>query len=266
MLRLIRIFLLVVLITLSYSVYAGPHISCSCDYTNGGYVVKADYSNPGNVASTYMSIYEYSETSNMESYCNVGSLLYLVLSSVNTNIENAFSPPVTGADESYICVMHSGDCGPALGSSKFTCQKPPAKSSISSIFTIFLPALLFFVFFLAIIIRLIRRNAYSRESDEPAVTQQPQATILHVPGTPGGEAYELSNIAAASGGGYPLIQMTNQNGQTIFIPQYAAQPSQVFTNPGMPQVVYVTSHTDPNAVGSAYPPIYVATNPMPPQY
>jgi hypothetical protein len=209
--------------------------------------------NPSDV-DTFMSIYTYPVyTGGTEHYCNSDSLSYTKLTSQSSTIQSTIP---RSSYEEYICVLHSNDCSPSLATNIFTCKQPP-KSSISSIF-IFLPALLFFIFFLAIIIRLIRRNAYRTSEEDP--TPQPQSTILQTPRSD----YELSNVAAGAPGGYPLIQMTNQNGQTFFVPQFPAPSAQMYTNQEMPHVVYVTN---PNgAGGSSLPPVYMVTNPMPPQY
>jgi len=210
-----------------------------------------------------VSIYGYSDVVE-NSYCNSQSLLYSYLPSTTTNLQTPFPSPST--DQSYICVMHSGECGVSLAQQIFSCPKPPVKSSssMSSIFTIFLPSLIFFIFFLAIIIHLLRRNAYNNQQNNLQESAQnfsggDNRTNVMVPlASSPGEALEMTNVAGA---GTPIYTvMTNVNGQTVLVPNFAP-PQQIYTNHGgIPSVVYVS---DPTA---NVPPIYVATSPLPPQY
>jgi len=154
--------------------------------------------------------------------------------------------------------MHSGECGISLAKQIFSCPKPPAKSSMTSIFTIFLPSLIFFIFFLAIIIHLLRRNAYNKVSQEdPATSGMDRATV--VPSSP---EMEMTNVASAPAGTPIYTVMTNANGQSVLVPNFAP-PQQIYTNNGgMPSIVYVTGDPATNYP----PPLYVATSPLPPQY
>jgi len=217
---------------------------------NGGYQINTEYTNPSNTDYTYMSVYSYSDDFSVEIFCNRDALFYSKLLSSASSTQNTFT---RSTSDDYICVMHAGDCGKAFAKEIFTCPKSPAKSSLSSIITIFLPSLIFFIFFLAIIVHLLKRRIYQQVSLEDTSDNPQQGTTV-VPTSP--QDYEMSNIGTPV---YPVMQMTNANGQTVYMPhQFAAPPTQVYTNNGIP-VVYVDPSTNLSSV-------YVATNPLPPQY
>jgi len=235
----------------------GNAIICSCEYSNDAYQINTHYTTFTG-EDFFVSIYPSNVVET--SYCNSKSLLYSLLPRASSNKQIPFSEAST--EGSYLCVMHAGvDCGPSQAKQIFSCPKPPAKSSssMSSIFTIFLPSLIFFIFFLAIIIHLLRRNAYNNSqqlSQDPDPTQNilDRSNIMISSASSPSEALEMTNVAA------PIYTiMTNVNGQTVLVPNFAP-PQQFYTNNGgMPSVVYVS---DPTNV----PPIYVATSPLPPQY
>jgi len=225
-------------------------LSCSCDSYNGAYLFSATYTLPDVTTNSY-SLGIFGAINGETQFCDNDALNTAVLPTDSNSYQKTVT--VNGGDQ-YMCVMyHKSDyqnCGTSDKINYFVCPKAQAKTSMASIFTIFLPSLLFFIFFLAVIIRLLRRNSYTYNTEDE---QQAQVTVTQQ--TP--QEYEMSNIAAPV---YPMIQMTNPNGQTVFVPQFAAPPAQIYTN-GMPNVVYVSG--DP---ASTLPPVYVATNPLPPQY
>jgi len=156
------------------------------------------------------------------------------------------------SDGNYKCILHySGDCDIAVATGRFTCHKaivpmPAPSKTFGSVSAIFLPSLLFFIFFVAVLFRLLRRSRQLSETDNSVQ----QVTTTTVPQSP---EYEMSNVIH-----YPVTQMTTPNGQVAYLPQFG--PSAQIYSTSIPNVVYVT--TDP----SALPPVYVATNPLPPQY
>jgi len=112
---------------------------------------------------------------------------------------------------------------------------------------------------LAVIIRLIKRKyLFKRVYDEDNISLEPTTTGTTVYQAHPSEAYEMSNMAPPV---YPVIQMTTgPNGQPVFVQQFPVAPQQLYTN-APNNVVYVTG--DPSGTFS---PVYMATNPMPPQY
>jgi len=241
-------------------IISGTSVVCSCEIVSGGYQVSATYtfrSTPEN--SVYLGV--WTEPNNVEYYCNSQAAFY---SPIDVEANSFITPsdlPLLGGEQ-YECVLYDsyGDstegCGSSYAKYKFSCPNPkPSSKSLGSLFTIFIPSILFFLFFLAVIIRVIRRSYYnSYQNTEDEEDQQPVVTSIHT-GNP--QDYEMSNMTPP--GVYPVMQMTNPNGQMVYIPQFSVPPSQMYTN-SMPNVVYVSGDS------SATVPIYVATNPLPPQY